>query len=911
MANLHRGTVIKGIKAPTTIKRKAKPGTNVKLDKALFQDVPFETDTATLLDKDACPKLAHKLLYQLKSDLASLMSSEEDQDYFEETVESLTNKRVAEAVLMLRLIDKLKEVFKEGVKMNEEEGWSSISRSSFQKIPALSAFNKDKGWISALETLQSSCPSGTEPETRNAAKGSKNPEIIMREIVESIVKAEASTVFHSAVRNYGYLALTLTYCLKFGKTTFPSKYEDMVGEMEALTDLSSQPSELRGGLHAALLTPFTLLSPRGCNAFRNDNSAITVLQWLKAFGNRKPEELRRVEHCFYAHIMEVVSGHKTPSSSFVAFLVDVEAIDFSRCDDYGFFAIGMDEAQESDMDETFKNEEPRTGSKRKATVEVDEDEEPLEKKRMRGGGRKKTKTDIGDGGGGWKKLIRVKVKMGDIPQLSVLEEPTLARQALETFALKRVRDGEEYHFTPAFYPANPNSEFPFDAHAVLKSLLEGLVWLKDFSREELLKKFRTASGIVLTERTLENKDEFSESLLSQLGLLEEMRQVHDASLSSEREDGTTYIQASLQEMHASKDRGGHILNCIDIPAEAGGSWVPLKLASCRLSWTNIEDDEVQMDLPFPMRDMNWRLCGLSDALHDWHVDAEGLATWVTVLAGKKPWIVGVPGGSDCQEHAGIESFNTLQGKSEGWIKIRNLIGSGRYSSCFGIFHITASYRHVTNSDHSKVRYVLVNILNYWSRYMVNSPAYASHLRDQRFDPTLDIPVISTPEGLLDFVSLVNIIYLGTALSPVRYDVAALKGAEKAKMEKRLSQDLTPLYVTARLYADAALDWFRTKYSVVARETGEDCWEEVRYGYLVDQARTLVRHRHLFEDDEGKIDGVSPNLTASAIEEKIASDFGQYDGRLKALWDESIDAEAHEDYLYHRQDFMLIAIPDSN
>ncbi|KAJ8085909.1 hypothetical protein PM082_023946 [Marasmius tenuissimus] len=968
----HSGTVIKGIRGPKTTKRKSKSGVEVTLDKHIFKQIPFETDPAHLLDADSCPPIAKKLLIQAKIDLEILLSSETDQDDFDESVDSLENKELAENIFMLRLVDKLKEVYGgDKVPRNKEMGWTAIPPQSFRKIPALSLFNKENGWVDALQTLQRGCVSEPEPAMRNS-KNSKSPRTVMRGIVAGILQAESSTAFQSAVKNFGYLALALTYVLKAslftGKTTFPPKYEDMVGEMDSLDGLSSKPSELRGGLNATMISPFTLLSPRGCNAFRNDNSALTMLRWLTAFGNIKPKELLRVERLFYTEILSIVDGSISPFTAVVNFLDAVDELDFTECDDLGYFDIVGNE-EESDDDDELEEEEPTTTrrSKRKAGSDADEDEAPPEKKKRGGGGW------FGGGGGGggsgnkqkrkpsvfvvkddegWKKVERLKAKMGDIPRLSILEDSPRAREPRNTFTLRCVRNGEEYQYTPAFYPQNPNSNFSFDPHTTLKKILEDLVWvqastnlehsgdilafpyaqLKNFGKEELLKRFGNTFGIVLTERILENKDEFSESVLSKLGLLDDMRQIHDASLDGEREDGNTYIQASLREMYEARDRRGHIMNLLDVPSESGGTWVPLDLAICRQAWMNIQDDEAQLDFVFPMRDMCWYLCGLTDALHDWHVDAQGLATWITILTGKKLWIIGAPSAADPQEHAGIESFNTCQEKSVGWKKygilleagdtlimppntphfvvtvVDSVVEGGHFycsstiqKSCFGIFHVTASYRHVTNNDHSKIRYVLVNILNYWSRYMMNSPKYESNLHDQHFDPTLDIPIVSTRDGLLQFLSLVNIVYLGTVLCPERYDIAVLKGAEKAKVEKTLSEFLNPLYTTSRIYADAALDWLQTRYSVVSTETGEDCWDEVRYGYLVDQARTLVHHRHLWEG-ENAVAGVSPNLTAAAIEEKITSDFGQYDATLKKLWDDASDSEAHKDYFYHRCNF---------
>lgn len=92
--------------------------------------------------------------------------------------------------------------------------------------------------------------------------------------------------------------------------------------------------------------------------------------------------------------------------------------------------------------------------------------------------------------------------------------------------------------------------------------------------------------------------------------------------------------------HSQNPRASHILNVLDLPG-VDGPTADSKLASESTAWwkvTGTPGNEMGYE-HFPVEDTRWSLVGLKRALHRWHVDAEGLATWVQPMCGMKWWLL--------------------------------------------------------------------------------------------------------------------------------------------------------------------------------------------------------------------------------------------------------------------------------
>ncbi|KAL0058437.1 hypothetical protein AAF712_014898 [Marasmius tenuissimus] len=889
---------------------------------------------------------------------------------FNEAPANVRNKDVADCVFLMRLVDQLKSGARKSLASQVLElAQDPITQGDYKRIPALSAFGED-GWVGALNILvRNHKAHSTAPY---ASSELTNPEDVLMAIAGNVQSILRKSAYNVALVNFGYVALATAYLLQ-GHLDFSEAYQAIVDKF----DLSCDPAQIHTGLNLALMHPFILFSPKGCNLFTKVVASSTILRWWRAFGNQKSSIMLKLETEFFYQLLLVVDGTQSVELALNNLVNHISAssreLKDRDVDDSAFFCIGTLEGEEDSEEENGLEEDIASKATTKRQLkskrnkngdsdgdegeDVDEEYRPTKKARSSGGSRKGGSRKGGHKEGGiegvWLRKIRTVVPVDHLPMINSSEIQQRTRVSSGPYELFCASNGNSYQYTPSFYPPAPNAEDQIDPASNLETLLGAVQWvqtsnsleqggpvlalpfsrLRDLGKPELLDLFRTKSAILLTDREMDTKDEFSEANLSILGSLEVDRQLHDAALEGKNSDGSTHVVGTLSDMYKARHRGGPILNALDIPSESGIGWIPRLLTSCRQIWANLSATE-QIPYPFPMEDMNWYLCALSDALHDWHIDAEGLATWITVLAGKKLWVVGAPGEGDCADHAGLDSFYTCQERSVNWDKHAMLLQAGDtlimppntphivvtvedsivegghffcsstiQKTCFGLFHACVALSHVTNNTHETARYVLANISNYWSHTIINSQKYHAALDSRVFDPTLDTPILTTNNGLLDFITLSNVMSLGTALCSEHYDVLVLDGEEKRKAQLKLSGDWIPLYSKACLLAQEALDWFHQHFNVVSSSSGEDCWDDLRYGYLVDQARTLINHRQLFQNDTS---GISTHMSSEALQKKISQDFGELSVTLKELWAKSFDSpyQTPGNYFYQRSNFVI-------
>lgn len=92
--------------------------------------------------------------------------------------------------------------------------------------------------------------------------------------------------------------------------------------------------------------------------------------------------------------------------------------------------------------------------------------------------------------------------------------------------------------------------------------------------------------------------------------------------------------------HSKYRHAAHILNVLDLPNVTGPAATPA-LASEMVCWQKVHGTagNTSKEEHFPMEHTRWSLVALRRALHRWHVDAEGLATWIQTMCGHKLWFL--------------------------------------------------------------------------------------------------------------------------------------------------------------------------------------------------------------------------------------------------------------------------------
>lgn len=105
------------------------------------------------------------------------------------------------------------------------------------------------------------------------------------------------------------------------------------------------------------------------------------------------------------------------------------------------------------------------------------------------------------------------------------------------------------------------------------------------------------------------------------------------------------VSGTLEKLlqHVEDPAHGRILNALDLP-QVGGCPPHLNLASDVTAWRDttgraVFEKGIEV---YDTEHSSWALVATRDAFHKWHLDAEGLATWLTVVSGYKLWVVGVP-----------------------------------------------------------------------------------------------------------------------------------------------------------------------------------------------------------------------------------------------------------------------------
>jgi hypothetical protein len=107
--------------------------------------------------------------------------------------------------------------------------------------------------------------------------------------------------------------------------------------------------------------------------------------------------------------------------------------------------------------------------------------------------------------------------------------------------------------------------------------------------------------------------------------------------------------------NAHRSRNGKILNALDFPLPYA-PLPPASIASTTIAWQHtLEGDE-----EFPASACKWGLAATSGAHHGFHIDCDGLGTYIEPLTGNKWWVIArPPNGDDFSVFACLEDLFTF------------------------------------------------------------------------------------------------------------------------------------------------------------------------------------------------------------------------------------------------------------
>ncbi|THV05924.1 hypothetical protein K435DRAFT_789933 [Dendrothele bispora CBS 962.96] len=240
-----------------------------------------------------------------------------------------------------------------------------------------------------------------------------------------------------------------------------------------------------------------------------------------------------------------------------------------------------------------------------------------------------------------------------------------------------------------------------------------------------------------------------------------------------------------------------------------------------------------------------------DTIHRSHVDANGFATWVTIETGCKLWIIAVPGdGHTYHDFAEIDVFgkdyDLDMSNGQGWTLIKILLTPGDtitiQDTSYSLFHNLVQDDILTNTSHPGHRLLLSNILLYWANMIMDESAdYLSAPHQPH------LPDLTSYSGIVDLLSLINIVKMGSLLWPEQYGD---------------NDPMDPTHMKAYHYAKSQADnlcsWFDTYCQILNLHTR----------FLVKQAVTLYRYASRLEEscDSERIQTVTAEKVKTFFEE---------------------------------------------
>ncbi|KAJ3562744.1 hypothetical protein NP233_g9384 [Leucocoprinus birnbaumii] len=299
--------------------------------------------------------------------------------------------------------------------------------------------------------------------------------------------------------------------------------------------------------------------------------------------------------------------------------------------------------------------------------------------------------------------------------------------------------------------------------------------------------------------------QFDDNLLNAISgwNLSKRFEIRDFSFVNPSEDGALRYAPLTTLTQALKEDTGKILHCLsipnyDFPLRNG----PNALSCGHIAWgatTNVPF--LGSDPTYPHSVMEWYLAGLSGSYSDFHIDTNGFATRISVLSGKKLWIIAEKEENDEEpfdrrswpawldfwrkESLDLSRFRLYPiimgpgttlimrpGTLHAAITLEPTVMSGDHfyhigslqDSIWGYYHTFVNSETLTNTDHSKVAFrTFHKILGLiYIKYIEVNTVTGSHIHDSDWLSDY-IPDLSDREGLWTTIHLCILLHLGGAV----------------------------------------------------------------------------------------------------------------------------------------------------
>lgn len=314
---------------------------------------------------------------------------------------------------------------------------------------------------------------------------------------------------------------------------------------------------------------------------------------------------------------------------------------------------------------------------------------------------------------------------------------------------------------------------------------------------------------------------FDRQGLESLGSWKNVRTMQDFSINVEDGDfSKRIVHGTLEQLYAhSQEDNGRILNALDFPLASGP---PPQSAFA----TDVRAWDFTLDMPlagrtveYPRHHMRWGLAATKGAQHTWHVDAEGMATYIQPKTGSKYWVVARPKASrkdaicltDDSVVADVSAPNQEYWDIEGILLIpgmelymqpytfhcvftpqHSICHGGHFLStatlrqtCYGLIHAFVASSVITNTEHRDAWIISQRMMQYY---------HCIFTTEQWDEESLDfshVPNLHSSERMQDLLIFMVVLELSNALDTATYTKMGVPKQDRIRaMEaRRLSRDL--------------------------------------------------------------------------------------------------------------------------
>ncbi|KAK7053389.1 hypothetical protein VNI00_004015 [Paramarasmius palmivorus] len=396
-------------------------------------------------------------------------------------------------------------------------------------------------------------------------------------------------------------------------------------------------------------------------------------------------------------------------------------------------------------------------------------------------------------------------------------------------------------------------------------------------------------SVVLLDRQVAGLDKFDSRRLLLLGNVEEIRNVQDYSLQDSH-----LASGSLLDVLGHVDRQGKIISYSNIQ---GSGHCSVELwSSDRFAWRQIRNDT-----QYPNITMNFHRVMTADAVSLPQINPDGLALLMSVNVGVM--MLAIAMSREDQLFSKITSFESIRDMQDNvwqWkmvvlakgdtvvippntphmvIAIKDLICEGShflsastiYQTCLGMFNACAGFEYVTHSTHWQSRELISCLLEFWEQSMAgDSPRSTIYWILQKAIVGSDketenqarntlgfadhLPMVGDKVGLVQFLALANLIQLWKALIPETY--------QNRSVSRHLE---STLFLPARNQINQIMNAITQHLRFDSGGT-EVPLEAIHHSWLIEQARTLLEHRRIFELKDVK--GIAEGCSTIALLDKL-------------------------------------------